>query len=248
LYDSAILYTDKMMGNIIRKLKDIEIYDTSWIIITSDHGEGLGELHDDGNRTSWRHGPRIYNDQIRIPLIIKPPQKIMNRYKGKKVIKDPVQLVDLPPTLLAMIGENAPPQFVGKNILALMENEKQNTNSYVYAENINRRHFSIVNGEFKLIMTPPSYLFVQEDKYRFQFYNLKDDPKEENNVIKNKKFSNYSGIYTDMKNKITKHASQIYSQDTENGINKKIENKIIEKKNKKIDAKQLKRLKELGYL
>lgn len=74
LYDTAIYYADEaLVGGIIRYLKDKGVYDRSMLVVTSDHGE---EFFDHGG---WEHGHSLYNELIKIPLIIKYPE---NRKKG----------------------------------------------------------------------------------------------------------------------------------------------------------------------
>ena len=66
-YDGEIAYLDYYMGKLFEKLKELGIYDNTMIIITSDHGEFFGE-HD-----YWYHSHELYEEVIKIPLIIKYP-------------------------------------------------------------------------------------------------------------------------------------------------------------------------------
>lgn len=76
LYDTAIYYADEaLVGGVIRYLKDKGVYDRAMLVVTSDHGE---EFYDHG---SWEHGHTLYNELIKIPLVIKYPG---NRKKGNE--------------------------------------------------------------------------------------------------------------------------------------------------------------------
>ena len=66
-YDAEILFMDHHFGRVIQKLKDMGIYDNTWIIVTADHGELLGE------HGKFRHGFYLYQEEIHIPLILKYP-------------------------------------------------------------------------------------------------------------------------------------------------------------------------------
>ncbi|MGA0332416.1 MAG: sulfatase, partial [Kiritimatiellia bacterium] len=66
-YDMGVAYADKHIGEIIRKLKDLGIYENTAIIISADHGENLGEL--------WVYGDHQTADQCthNIPMILRWP-------------------------------------------------------------------------------------------------------------------------------------------------------------------------------
>lgn len=93
-YDACIKYTDDNLERLFKKLKDLNIYDDSLIIITSDHGEAFGE-----NDVFLYHGLSVTLDQISIPLILKP-------HKGWKIersiIDTYVSTIDIMPTLLSL--------------------------------------------------------------------------------------------------------------------------------------------------
>jgi len=73
------------------RLRELEFYDETWIIVTSDHGELLGE---DGR---WGHGRSLYQREVRIPMIVKPPRQGARGQRNH----EPVQLVDVLPMILA---------------------------------------------------------------------------------------------------------------------------------------------------
>ncbi|MCL4235750.1 MAG: sulfatase-like hydrolase/transferase [Deltaproteobacteria bacterium] len=66
-YDEEIVYTDAQLGRFFEKLKGAGRYDNAWIIVTSDHGEEFAE------RGLWGHGITLYNEMLRVPLIVKAP-------------------------------------------------------------------------------------------------------------------------------------------------------------------------------
>jgi arylsulfatase A-like enzyme len=95
LYDGEIRYTDeRLVGPLIEKLKQMGLYDNALIVFTSDHGE---EFFDHGG---WGHGQSMYNESLRVPLIIKFPH---SRHRGIRV-PDWVSLVDIMPTMLEEAG------------------------------------------------------------------------------------------------------------------------------------------------
>lgn len=75
LYDAEIRYSDEaLLKPVVEKLKALGLYDDSMIIFTSDDGE---EFFEHG---SWDHGVHLYDESLRVPLVIKFPR---SRFKGK---------------------------------------------------------------------------------------------------------------------------------------------------------------------
>ena len=89
-YNGEIAYLDYHLEELFERLKELKIYNNSMIIITSDHGEFFGE-HD-----FWIHGHELYEEVLRIPLIIKYPASYL---KTGEYLKR-VSLVDIMPTIL----------------------------------------------------------------------------------------------------------------------------------------------------
>src|SRR5439155_26009665 len=79
------------------QLKRQGIYDSALIILSSDHGESLGE------HGKWMHGASLYDTEIHVPLIVKVP----GQRRGKRVA-DAVQTIDIFPTVLHVLGIPAP--------------------------------------------------------------------------------------------------------------------------------------------
>lgn len=93
LYDAEVRYVDDNIGRIIRNLKALKLYDESLIVLTSDHGE---EFWDHGG---FEHGHTLYNELIRVPLIIKLPESAL-----KKRIDMEVPTQSVMPTILDACG------------------------------------------------------------------------------------------------------------------------------------------------
>ncbi len=105
-YDGSLAYLDAETGAFIEDLKTAGLYDNTLIIVTSDHGEALGD------RGLWGHPVSAYEDQLHVPLVIKFPKS-----QGAGVFDEAVSLVDLMPTALAVAGIGTPPPADGRNLL-----------------------------------------------------------------------------------------------------------------------------------
>ncbi len=98
LYDTAIFYADQaLVGGVADYLKEKGAYDEATIAVLSDHGE---EFYDHG---SWEHGHSLYNELIRIPLVIKFPR---SRWRGTDNVL--TSIADIPSLLLKDSGLESP--------------------------------------------------------------------------------------------------------------------------------------------
>ena len=95
-YDGGIKYVDDCLGSLFLELKKRGIYDDAMIIVTSDHGEALGE-----NNIWFFHGLTVTMDQVHVPLMIKPP---LTWGVHPRKIFEQVSLADIFPTVCHMVG------------------------------------------------------------------------------------------------------------------------------------------------
>lgn len=98
LYDGEIAYVDEQVGRLLDGLRARGLYDRTLIVLVSDHGE---EFHDHGG---WWHGTTLYDEQIRVPLIVKPAGGGVRGH----VIEELVTTLDIMPTILAAVGVAGP--------------------------------------------------------------------------------------------------------------------------------------------
>jgi arylsulfatase A-like enzyme/Tfp pilus assembly protein PilF len=169
LYAGEIAYTDYWIGKVIEKLKKLGLYNSTLIIITSDHGEMLGEH---GENT---HGYYIYQSAIKVPLIIRLPGQTTGRR-----VDTPVGLVDIVPTIYSLLGINPSLTLHGQDISRFFkkneDSEKQQR--YFYCESMTPTQYGctallgVVNDQWKYIQAP-----------RAELYDVKKDPFENHNLI-----------------------------------------------------------------
>lgn len=96
LYDSEIAFTDRHVGRLLEGVRQRGLLDETMVILTADHGEEFGD------HGGLSHTYRLYEELIRVPLVVRVP----GRRAG--VVKDPVSLIDVAPTVLAGLGVAAP--------------------------------------------------------------------------------------------------------------------------------------------
>jgi len=189
LYDGEIRYTDeRLIRPLIAKLRRMGLYDRTEIIVTSDHGEQFSE------HGSWNHGNFLYNDVLRIPLIIKFPS---SRYRGKTVASV-VRLIDIMPTILEAAGPAGPDgDFDGQSLTAVLKEAQPQDRAYL-ADIIDHpsaddksglpTRVATNSGPWKFIMNQPwskAYLDLltapPPGLPRFELYDSAQDPGERMN-------------------------------------------------------------------
>lgn len=106
-YDAEIASADAGFGQLVDLLRRLGRYDSSIVVLTSDHGEAFGER----GKVGW-HGDALHDEQIRIPLIIKLPGGQL----AGRTVEPQVRGIDLAPSLLSQLGLPVPPQFSGTPI------------------------------------------------------------------------------------------------------------------------------------
>ncbi len=106
-YDGEVAASDGVVGEFLGQLKRDGIYDRAIILLVSDHGEGLG---DHGEQ---EHGVLLYREVLHVPLLLKLP---LSRDAGTRVA-EPVGLIDIVPTVTALLKLKAPPTLEGVSLL-----------------------------------------------------------------------------------------------------------------------------------
>jgi arylsulfatase A-like enzyme len=100
-YDNCIAYVDSEVGKLLDELERRSLLDNTLIIITSDHGEHLGE------HGLFGHGKSLYSQELHVPLVIIPPGGLANG----RVVRAPVSLRDLPATVADVLGSQSSSPF-----------------------------------------------------------------------------------------------------------------------------------------
>ncbi|GLQ06594.1 alkaline phosphatase family protein [Sneathiella chinensis] len=107
IYSALVSEVDHHVGRLVEQLKDADLYDDTLIVVTSDHGEQLGDHH--------LMGKLGFHDQsFHIPLIVKPPRD-KNLARGRTVDAF-TESVDIMPTILDLIGRDVPLQCDGHSL------------------------------------------------------------------------------------------------------------------------------------
>lgn len=123
-YDHGVAYTDRQVGQLMEILRQLDLFESSIVLVTSDHGEAFlehGEL---------LHGHAPFDEMIRVPLLLRLPSRLRPE---KRSVDAPVGLIDVLPTLLDLSGLEAEPQSEGGSLVPVMRGVGQ-PNGLVFAE------------------------------------------------------------------------------------------------------------------
>jgi arylsulfatase A-like enzyme/predicted Zn-dependent protease len=177
-YDGEIAYADEIVGTFIDALKAQERYDSSTIMVVSDHGEGLGD------HGELEHGLFIYDESIRVPFIVKPPRR--SRQTGGRRIEAPVQLADVAATLLEAAasgvrgGDGSATLGRGRSLWSVINGADATAlpEVGVYSESLYARyHFGWSELQ---ALTDARYRYIKAP--RPELYDLTNDPREQRNI------------------------------------------------------------------
>jgi len=114
LYDGEIAYADSALANFVAHLKQHGRYENSLIIVVGDHGEGLGDHHEQ------THGIFLYDSTLHVPLIFKLPGA-----KTSKVIQSQVRTTDILPTVLDIVKVPPPDHLNGESLKSFFTRDDQ---------------------------------------------------------------------------------------------------------------------------
>jgi choline-sulfatase len=161
-YDGEIAYADAIVGRFLEDLKRRGLYDSSLIVILSDHGEGLG---DHGEK---EHGIFVYRESIQVPLLVKLPNQ---QRKGETVARN-VGLTDVLPTIVEVTGLPNAPQ--GVSLLAADVPAARPVYSESYYPRLQYGWHELKS----FVASDVHYI----DAPRVELYRHRNDPAEKNNV------------------------------------------------------------------
>lgn len=111
LYDGEVAYTDEHIGEFLDHLRERRLYDDALIILVADHGE---EFYEHGG---WWHGTTLYEEQIRVPLILKPPARRAADLPPGSRRAGLARLLDVTPTILDLAGLTPPARTQGVSLV-----------------------------------------------------------------------------------------------------------------------------------
>ena len=178
-YDTAVRYSTDRIGAFLQELEASGRFDDALIVVTSDHGD---ELFEHGG---FSHGYTLYEEVIRVPLIVKLP----GQHRPSRVATR-VSIMDIYPTVAAVIGAEISHEIDGRNLVEMIEGEA-NAKEFSVDHPIpllvefspRLRGHGVISGNHKYLRIDESYEGVRG---RELLFDLATDPAEQRDLLESR--------------------------------------------------------------
>jgi choline-sulfatase len=165
LYDAELAWTDQQVGRLLDELARLPSHANTIVIITSDHGENMGEH----NGTIGTHGYALYREQIHVPLIVFVPGNPARSIRGA------VSNLDVVPTIAAIVGIDVSHLGLeGRSLVPQIFYGQEDRERIVFAETNAPKQRAAISERYKLI-----YYFTSN---LYELFDTSVDPEEKTNL------------------------------------------------------------------
>jgi len=165
-YDGEIAAVDREVGEIVKAVEDGPGFGRTLVVLTSDHGESLGE-HD----YYFDHGADLYEPSLAVPLIVAHPGA-----PGGNRSRSLASTLDVLPTVLDAVKVSFPPDLSGGSLLPEVEGRGELERERLFAEN-DLHHRATWGERHKLVVEQ-----VDDQRERHLLFDGREDPGELHNV------------------------------------------------------------------
>ncbi len=170
-YDGEVAFADRHVGMMLDALAAAGLADETVVMLMSDHGEAFGEHRFAGERMFF-HGQTLYDELLRVPLVIKVPGM------QHRTVEQPVMLADLGPTLIDLVGRAVPSSMQGRSLVPALVGEVL-ADEPVFAEMLpapswQHKWRAVVSGGYKLL--------DKQSEGSVELYDVAKDPTEQKNL------------------------------------------------------------------
>jgi arylsulfatase A-like enzyme len=162
LYANSLAYVDAQIARLVRHLQAAGLWERTILVVTGDTGQAFFEHGFAG------HANALYDEVMRVPLIVRSPD-IESGVDGRLA-----QHVDVPPSVLHLIGLPPHPSFQGRDLFAEEGIEPAEDRHAFLVVQAAAHQYAIVDGRFKLIFDAGSGEHL--------LYDLQEDPAETEDV------------------------------------------------------------------
>jgi arylsulfatase len=164
-YYATINFVDDQVGRFINFLKRNSLWENTWLLFTSDHGEMLGDHH-------LFRKTFAYEGSARVPFFIHAPK---NQGLAPTVSDCPVGMQDVMPTLLDIAGAPVPSACTGKSLLPILRGQVSSIREVLHGEHAGQYDYN--TGVHYLVGDRYKYIWYSQTAAEHLF-DLKTDPNE----------------------------------------------------------------------
>ena len=185
-YDDCLAALDEQVGKLTDELGRLGVLERTWVIITSDHGEGFGE-HDG----VFGHGTSLYEAEVHVPLVIIPP----GPNPSKRVVSETVSLRDLAATIVDLANLKTDAPFPGESLaqlwapagMAAAGRHSAAVSEVVLTDVLNPDQAKMLQGRQLLAsLADEAWIYIRlAENMQEELFNMNDDPAELHNQALN---------------------------------------------------------------
>jgi arylsulfatase A-like enzyme len=187
MYVSGVLSADRWLGRLLAYLREQGLYDSTLIVVTSDHGE---EFSDRNPAIFYNtHGHILYEEMVRVPLVLKLP----GGSAGGTRISGVTRMIDLMPTVLGLLGLSPEiDEMQGDALYPGRVDLGPHPDRVAFTEILARKHEqkSLRTDRYKYIVAIDEGAvarqgreFLPDIPLRPELYDLLNDPGEKRNLL-----------------------------------------------------------------
>ena len=174
-YDYEIAFEDDLIGQLLDQLDKSGLAATTTVVVMADHGEAFG-AHSVYGQADFFHGDSLYTELTHVPLMFRVP--------GIKpcMADDVVQLIDMAPTITALLGAKPPASWVGRSLVpAFACTPGALTPKPAFSELLPAPEW---DHEAKAMVTADGkrHVYYRTSDAKWEIYDLEADPEEKKNI------------------------------------------------------------------
>ncbi len=172
-YDSCIAYIDYQIGQLLNEMGQRGLLENTMVIVTSDHGEQLGE------HGLIAHGTSLYREEVHVPLVVIPPRPL----SSPRVVREPVSIREVAATIADGVGLNPRGLFPGLPLTRFLDEGSGKTAAESpvlseLADNVAFHESGPMAFRRLRSLVSEGLVYIRGDDDREELYDLMNDPTE----------------------------------------------------------------------
>jgi arylsulfatase A-like enzyme len=171
LYDHEIRWTDGLLAQLLDRIDRPDLRGRTVVMVFADHGEAFGE------HGTWYHGHHLHEENVHVPLLMRVPG-----LPARRIGAEPVSLLDLFPTVLALAHLPVPADARGHDLMEALATGAQAPGRHVFIESV-FAGFGAKNAYHNAVVTARHKLMEDTGTRQVELYDLARDPGERDDLM-----------------------------------------------------------------
>jgi arylsulfatase A-like enzyme len=234
LYVGGIRSVDRWVGRLLDLLRERGLYERALIVLTSDHGEEIGERGPD--RVYDQHGHTLYEELLRVPLIVKLP----GQERAGTRVSEVTRAVDVMPTILDLLGYAGDvPAMQGTSLRPAWEGSDTVRIAYAESLGIPAEAKALRTDRYKYVVSISAAdvaqhgrQYVPPEPAARELFDLREDPGERQNLLASPRAGQLAVLAEMLDERLRRHVA------SQHGQAEKVQ----------LDQETVDKLKALGYV